>query len=104
MPILIIPKLICGNFGTESGWLLQPSLDALVTPASGDIYATTKVRFTGVPGEGNIDTQTMDYWRYGVNAGFIAKKDSFSLGINYQIQAGSHRTEQAVFGTLVNEF
>lgn len=70
----------------------------------GDIYANAKLNFTGVPGEANIDTQTMDYRRCGGNAGFIAKKENFSLGVNYQLQADSHTTGQAVFDTLAYEF
>lgn len=93
-----------GDFTTSGGWRLQPFIDALVTPASGDIYANTKLRFTGVPGEASVDTQTMDYWRYGGSIGIQATRDNFSLGLKYQLQAGSHTTAQTIMGTFVYEF
>lgn len=75
-----------------------------MTPASGDIYASTKLNFTGVPGEANIGAQTMEYLRYGVSVGFIARKDNFNFSLDYKIQHGWRSTEQSVFGTFCYEF
>ena len=92
------------QLNTESGWEIAPCLSFLATPAAGQIDANTKVHFTGVPGEGDISTQTMDYFRIGGGAGITASKDNFTLGINYAIQTGVRTTEQSVFGTLAIEF
>ncbi len=89
---------------TGSGWHVKPSLDLAVIPAAGDIKARGDVRFTGVSGTAELETQTMDYISYMGQAGLEFGNDNVSLGVNYNVQAGAHSTSHGVFGTFRYEF
>lgn len=89
---------------TGNGWRVKPLLDLAVIPAAGDIKAESDVRFTGVPGSVEMKTRTMDYITYMGQAGIEFGSDSLSLGLNYNLQAGSNTTGHGVFGTFRYEF
>ncbi|MCD7984505.1 MAG: autotransporter domain-containing protein [Desulfovibrio sp.] len=89
---------------TGNGWHVKPSLDLAVIPAAGDIKARGDVRFTGVSGTAELETQTMDYISYMGQAGLEFGNDSVSFGVNYNLQAGAHSTAHGVFGTFRYEF
>ncbi len=79
-------------------------LDFRVTPAAGDIDAKTTVRFTGVGGDLDLRTKTMDYITFGGSAGLEAKIGDFALGVSYSLDAGEHSVINAVFGSFRYEF
>lgn len=89
---------------TGKGWRVKPSLDLAVIPAAGDIKAKGDVRFTGVPGSAEVETQTMDYITYMGQAGIEFDNGTVSLGVNYNLQAGANTTAHGVFATLRYEF
>ena len=89
---------------TGNGWHFKPSLDLAVIPAAGDIKARGDVRFTGVNGSAEVETQTMDYITYMGQAGLEFGNDTVSLGVNYNLQAGANTTAHGVFGTFRYEF
>ena len=92
------------QIATGNGWHVKPCLDLAVIPASGDIKARSDVRFTGVNGTAELDTQTMDYISYMGQAGLEFGNDNVSFGVNYNVQAGAHSTAHGVFGTFRYEF
>ena len=69
---------------TNNGWRFKPSLDLAVIPAAGEIKAKNDVRFTGVPGAVELETQTMDYITYMGQAGLELGNDTVSVGVNLQ--------------------
>ena len=89
---------------TGNGWHFKPSLDLAVIPAAGDIKARGDVRFTGVNGSAEVETQTMDYITYMGQAGLEFGNDTVSLGVNYNVQVGAQSTAHGVFGTFRYEF
>ncbi|WP_206215319.1 autotransporter domain-containing protein [Desulfovibrio sp. ZJ200] len=89
---------------TGNGWHFKPSLDLAVIPAAGDIEARGDVRFTGVTGTAELETQTMDYISYMGQAGLEFGNDNVSFGVNYNLQTGVHSTSHGVFGTFRYEF
>lgn len=89
---------------TGSGWYVKPSLDLGVIPATGDIEAKSKIRFTGTGTRAELDTHTMDYMSYTGGLGLDFGNDNLSLGVNYNIQASEHSTSHGVFGTVRYEF
>ena len=89
---------------TGNGWHFKPSLDLAVIPAAGDIKARGDVRFTGVSGTAEVETQTMDYITYMGQAGLEFGNDTVSLGVNYNLQVGARSTAHGVFGTFRYEF
>lgn len=89
---------------TGNGWRFTPSLDLAVVPAAGDIKARGDVRFTGVDGTAEVETQTLDYITYMGQAGIEFGNDALSFGVNYNLQAGAHTTAHGVFGTFRYEF
>ncbi len=89
---------------TGNGWRVKPSLDLAVIPAAGDIEARGDVRFTGVSGTAELETQTMDYISYMGQAGLEFGNDTVSFGVNYNLQTGVHSTSHGVFGTFRYEF
>ncbi|CAK7000711.1 MAG: hypothetical protein DESF_00001 [Desulfovibrio sp.] len=89
---------------TGSGWYVKPSLDLGVIPATGDIEAKSKIRFTGTGTKAELDTHTMDYMSYTGGLGLDFGNDNLSLGVNYNIQASEHSTSHGVFGTVRYEF
>lgn len=88
----------------NNGWHIKPLLDLNITPATGDIKAKTKVRFTGTASEAEIDTKMMDYVTYGGTAGIEFGNDSVSVGINYHGQFGAESSAHGVFGMFRYEF
>ena len=46
---------------TGNGWYVKPNLDLGIIPATGDIEARSKIRFTGTGTKAELDTHTMDY-------------------------------------------
>lgn len=95
---------LAASLDTGGDWQIRPALDFRVTPAAGDVYATTDLHFTGVPGEGSIKTQTMDYWQFGGGASLKAETRTFSLGLDYQVSAGRHSADQSLLATIVYKF
>lgn len=89
---------------TSNGWYVKPSLDLGVLPATGDIEAKSKIRFTGTGTKAELDTHTMDYMSYTGGLGLDFGNDNLSFGVNYNIQASEHSTAQGVFGTVRYEF
>lgn len=89
---------------TSNGWYVKPSLDLGVLPATGDIEAKSKIRFTGTTTKAELDTHTMDYMSYTGGLGLDFGNDNLSFGVNYNIQASEHSTAQGVFGTVRYEF
>ena len=89
---------------TGNGWHFKPSLDLAVIPAAGDIKARGDVRFTGVSGTAEVETQTMDYITYMGQAGLEFGNDTVSLGVNYNLQVGARSIAHGVFGTFRYEF
>lgn len=89
---------------TGNGWHFKPSLDLAVIPAAGDIKARGDVRFTGVNGSAEMETQTMDYISYMGGLGLEFGNDTTTLGVNYNIQLGAKTTAHGVFGTFRYEF
>uniref|UniRef100_UPI0013ECEF08 hypothetical protein n=1 Tax=Desulfovibrio sp. ZJ369 TaxID=2709793 RepID=UPI0013ECEF08 len=89
---------------TGNGWHFKPSLDLAVIPAAGDIEARSDVRFTGVSGTAELESQTMDYISYMGQAGLEFGNDNVSFGVNYNLQTGVHSTSHGVFGTFRYEF
>lgn len=92
------------DIDTGNGWRFTPSLDLAVVPAAGDIKARGDVRFTGVDGTAEVETQTLDYVTYTGQAGLEFGNDTLSFGVNYNLQAGAHTTAHGVFGTFRYEF
>ena len=92
------------EIATGNGWRFKPSLDLAVIPAAGDIKARGDVRFTGVSGTAEVETQTMDYITYMGQAGLEFGNDNVSFGVNYNLQAGARSTAHGVFGTFRYEF
>ncbi len=95
---------LAGRYDTASGWRISPKIDVSIVPAAGNIEAQTTVRFTGVPGEAALYTQTMDYFTAGGSAGIEFASGPFSLAATYSVQAGSKTVSQSVFGMLRYEF
>ena len=89
---------------TGNGWHFRPNLDLAVIPAAGDIKARGDVRFTGVSGSAEMETQTMDYISYMGGLGLEFGNDTTTMGVNYNIQLGAKTTAHGVFGTFRYEF
>ncbi|MDY0260747.1 MAG: autotransporter domain-containing protein [Desulfovibrio sp.] len=89
---------------TSNGWYVKPNLDLGVLPATGDIDAKSKVRFTGTGTKAELDTRTMDYMSYTGGLGLDFGNNNLSFGLNYNIQASEHATSHGVFGTARYEF
>ncbi len=89
---------------TGNGWHVKPSLDLGILPATGDIEAKSKVRFTGTGTKAELDTHTMDYMSYTGGLGLDFGNDNLNFGLNYNIQASEHSTSHGVFGTVRYEF
>ncbi len=92
------------QFETESGWRIRPSLDLSVIPATGDIKAKSRARFSGLDNEMYLESQTRDNITYGGSVGVEFSHGNFSLGVAYDGQFGAHTTSQGVFGILKYEF
>ncbi len=93
-------------YGIESGsgWKFTPRLDLGVVPAAGDVHARSKTRIPGVNSQADMKMQVVDYVTFDGGLGFDLAKDSFSLGVSYNLQASEHRTGHSVSATLRYEF
>ena len=92
------------DFALENGWHVRPSADFTVIPATGDIKGRQDVRFAGLPGSYEMETQTMDYLTWQGGLGLEVGNDDLSLGINYTLQAGETGTGHGVFAMFRYEF
>ena len=92
------------DFTLESGWFVRPSLDVTLIPAVGDVKARGDVRFTGLPGMYEMESQVMDHltWQGGVGLEFGC--DDMSLGVNYTVQTGQTGAGHGVFAAFRYEF
>ena len=88
------------NIETASGWVVKPQLDLGVTPAAGNVKATTRATIPGIDGALSLKSQVTDYLSYDAGLGLELQKGGFALGINYQLQASEHRTGHGLFGTV----
>ena len=89
---------------SDNGWTFTPRLDVGVVPAAGDVHARSRTRLPGVNGQADMKMQVVDYVTFDGGLGFDLSKDSFSLGVNYNLQASEHRTGHSVSATLRYEF
>lgn len=92
------------NMELENGWHIKPLLDLNVTPATGDIKAKSKIRFTGTDYMAELDTKMMDYVTYGGTAGIEFGNENLSFGINYNGQFGAESSAHGIFGVFRYEF
>lgn len=92
------------NCQLENGWRVKPLLVLNVTPAAGDIKAKSKIRFSGITEEAELETKMMDYVTYGGTAGIEIGNDSVSLGVSYNGQFGAESSAHGIFGTFRYEF
>ena len=88
----------------DNSWYVKPTLDLNITPAAGDVNSRNDIRFTGVNGSASMETQIMDYFTYGGQAGVEVGNDNMKFAVNYNLQLGAHTTNHGVFGTLRYEF
>lgn len=88
----------------NDGWSFKPILDLNVILAAGDIKAKTKVRFSGIDQEAEVETKMMDYITYGGTAGIEIGNEVVSFGVDYNGQFGAESSAHSVFGTLRFEF
>ena len=88
----------------NNDWYFKPSVDFTVIPAAGDIKAKEDVRFTGMPGSYELETQMMDYFTWQGGVGLEFGNDNMSVGVNYTLQAGQNSTGHGVFGMFRYEF
>ena len=77
-------------------WNVKPMVDVSFIPAAGDKEADTKVNFSGTSAWGTVNSRIMDSTSWAGIVGIQAEKGSFSLGLNYGVQASSHETDQNV--------
>lgn len=92
------------KYELANNWNVKPLLDLNVTPATGDIKAKSKIRFSGIGQEAELDTKMMDYITYGGTAGIEFGNDTVSIGVDYNGQFGAESSAHGVFGTLRVEF
>lgn len=92
------------EFALENGWNLKPLADFRITPTAGDIEARTTSRLGDGSNEMTFHTQMMDYVTFGGSLGLEATKGDFTLGVNYNIEAGAKSVSNAIFGTIRYEF
>lgn len=95
---------LAGLFRTESGWTFKPGVKAGVMPAAGDLATPARVRFTGVPGEGSVTSQMMDYTLFTGGLGIEAARENFSLALRSDVKLGMHGEETSLYGVLRWEF
>lgn len=88
----------------NNGWSFKPFVDFNVIPATGDIKAKSKIRFTGTDTQAELDTKMMDYFTYGGTVGVEFGNENIFLGVNYNAQFGAESSAQGVFGTFRYEF
>lgn len=95
---------LLGELATESGWLLRPRLNAGIIPAAGNLSGKSRVRFSGVPGVGDVESQTMDYMRFLAGIGLEVSREGLSLGMTANMRLGQHGEENTLFGVFRYEF
>lgn len=92
------------DFTLDNGWFVRPSLDVTLIPAAGDVRARGDVRFTGLPGMYEMESQVMDYLTWQGSAGLEFGCDNMALGVNYTVQTGQTGTGHGVFASFRYEF
>lgn len=92
------------EFSFDNGWTISPALDFRVTPAAGDMDAKTGVRFTNTDMDIDLRTKVRDYVTFGGSAGVEARLGSFTLGVNYNLEAGAQTAVNSIFGVVRYEF
>ena len=85
-------------------WSVKPMLDLSVVPTLGDTSAKTTVRFNGIPAEDSVYTRVQDDFAFKGTAGFTAKYEDFSFGLNYSLKTSSHETDHGIQASFMWEF
>lgn len=93
-----------GNFHTENGWCLSPLLDVTLTPAAGEIEASTRIFFTGTYRDAVLRTQTRDFFTASGRLGLQAEKGPFSFELYGQLEAGFRTSGQSVQANFIYKF
>ena len=86
------------------GWNIKPQFDASIIPAVGDTKTKTRVTYSGIDAEDSIRTTITDTVSWSGMAGLQFEKGDFTVGVNYNIQASTHETDQNVSLNLVYKF
>lgn len=86
------------------GWNIKPQFDASIIPAVGDTKTKTRVTYSGIDAEDSIRNTITDTVSWSGMAGLQFEKGDFTLGVNYNIQASTHETDQNVSLNLVYKF
>ena len=73
---------------------MKPLADISVIPAAGDKDTDGKVRFSGINASDSFTARMMDSMSRASTLGVQAEKGDFSFGLNYDVQASSHETDQ----------
>jgi outer membrane autotransporter protein len=89
---------------TASGWDITPKMDLGVIFATGDVEATSKAYIAGVSGKAKHDVQVLDYTTFTGELGLAVKKDDWSAGLDYTLQASEHKTSHGLNATARFEF
>lgn len=86
------------------GWNIKPQFDASIIPAVGDTKTKTRVTYSGIDAEDSIRNTITDTVSWSGLAGLQFEKGDFTVGVNYNIQASTHETDQNVSLNLVYKF
>lgn len=86
------------------GWNIKPQFDASIIPAVGDTKTKTRVTYSGINAEDSIRNTITDTVSWSGLAGLQFEKGDFTVGVNYNIQASTHETDQNVSLNLVYKF
>lgn len=86
------------------GWNIKPQFDASIIPAVGDTKTKTRVTYSGINAEDSIRNTITDTVSWSGWAGLQFEKGDFTVGVNYNIQASTHETDQNVSLNLVYKF
>lgn len=86
------------------GWNIKPQFDASIIPAVGDTKTKTRVTYSGIDAEDSIRNTITDTVSWSGMAGLQFEKGDFTVGVNYNIQASTHETDQNVSLNLVYKF
>ena len=89
---------------TAGGWNIKPQFDASIIPAVGDTKTKTRVTYSGINAEDSIRNTITDTVSWSGLAGLQFEKGDFTVGVNYNIQASTHETDQNVSLNLVYKF
>lgn len=78
---------------TANNWILKPNADFTVTANIGGDSIGSESTFDGAVGSAKYNTEFMDSFHYGVDAGLTIQKGNFSVGANVGFN-GSHNTSE----------